>query len=290
MRTTFVLAAILAAGVPAATWQSSTQRTVYVVATDDDKNAVGDLTAADFVVKEGGKEREIVKAERASTPMRVTLAVEERLTMDTTVRSGLFEFMKRVIGSAEISLVTIGIRNTTIVDFTNKLEPLVAGINGFSMNPAKESSVAEGVLDLAIKAEAAKAPRPVIVVVAVNGGAGGVDAKMVIDRLRQSGASMYVVTLAGTTDSSAMGVANANTLSRGEQVLGDGAKQSGGRRIDVPATGGMPRALQQIAGDLQAQYAITYTLPDGVKPDRRFSASIKRRGVSLRAPSQIPDR
>jgi hypothetical protein len=46
----------------------------------------------------------------------------------------------------------------------------------------------------------------------------------------------------------------------------------------------------QIAGDLQAQYAITYTLPDGVKPDRRFNASVKRRGVSLRAPSQIPDR
>jgi hypothetical protein len=176
------------------------------------------------------------------------------------------------------------------VDFTNKLDPHVAAINGFSMNPAKESAVAEGVLDLAMKAEAAKAPRPVIVVVAVNGGTGGVDAKMVIDRLRQSGASLYVVTLAGTTDASAMGVGNTSTLSRGEQVLGDGAKQSGGRRIDVPATGGMPRALMQIAGDLEAQYAITYTLPDGVKPDRRFSASVKRRGVSLRAPAQIPDR
>ena len=290
MRMTFVLAAVLAAGVPAATWQSGTQRTVYVVATDNDKNPVSDLAPADFVVKEGGKEREIVKAERATTPMRLTLAVEERLTMDTTVRMGLFEFMKRLIGSAEISLVTIGIRNTTVVDYTNKLEPLVAGINGFSMNPAKESSVAEGVLDLAMKAEAAKAPRPVIVVVAVNGGTGGVDAKMVIDRLRQSGASLHVVTLAGTTDASAMGVGNASTLSRGEQVLGDGAKQSGGRRIDVSATGGMPRALMQIAGDLEAQYAITYALPDGVKPDRRFSASVKRRGVSLRAPSQIPDR
>jgi len=101
---------------------------------------------------------------------------------------------------------------------------------------------------------------------------------------------MYVVSLAGTTDASAMGVGNANTLARGEQVLGDGAKQSGGRRIDVPATGAMPRALMQIAGDLEAQYAITYTLPDGVKPDRRFNASVKRRGVSLRAPSQISDR
>ena len=75
-----------------------------------------------------------------------------------------------------------------------------------------------------------------------------------------------------------------------EQVLGDGTRQSGGRRIDVTTTNAMPKALQQFANDLLAQYAITYALPDGVKPDRRLNVSVKRRGVSLRAPSVIPDR
>jgi hypothetical protein len=75
-----------------------------------------------------------------------------------------------------------------------------------------------------------------------------------------------------------------------EQVLGDGPKQSGGRRVDVTTTAAFPKALQQIANDLLAQYAITYTLPDGVKPDKRFSITVKRRGISLRAPSTIPDR
>ena len=31
-------------------------------------------------------------------------------------------------------------------------------------------------------------------------------------------------------------------------------------------------------------------LPDGVKMDRRFSISSKRRGITLRAPSVIPDK
>jgi hypothetical protein len=31
-------------------------------------------------------------------------------------------------------------------------------------------------------------------------------------------------------------------------------------------------------------------LPDGVKPNKRFNISTKRRGVTLRAPSTIPDR
>jgi hypothetical protein len=75
-----------------------------------------------------------------------------------------------------------------------------------------------------------------------------------------------------------------------EQVLGDGPKQSGGRRFELTSTGQVSRALQQIAVDLQSQYAITYTLPDGVKPDRRFNVTVKRRGTNVRAPSQIPDR
>ena len=75
-----------------------------------------------------------------------------------------------------------------------------------------------------------------------------------------------------------------------EQVLGDGPKQSGGRRIEVNVTAGIPKALQQVADDLLAQYAVSYVLPDGVKPNKRFQISTKKRGVSLRAPSTIPDR
>ena len=41
---------------------------------------------------------------------------------------------------------------------------------------------------------------------------------------------------------------------------------------------------------LLAQYAVSYVLPDGVKPNKRFQISTKKRGVSLRAPSTIPDR
>jgi hypothetical protein len=75
-----------------------------------------------------------------------------------------------------------------------------------------------------------------------------------------------------------------------EQVIGDGAKQSGGRRFDVVSTGAIPKALQDVASDIMSQYAITYALPEGVKPDKRFSISAVRKGASLRAPSAIPDK
>jgi hypothetical protein len=47
-------------------------------------------------------------------------------------------------------------------------------------------------------------------------------------------------------------------------VLGDGAKQSGGRRIEVTATIAA-KGLQQIASDLSS-YMIQHALPTGSNP------------------------
>ena len=285
LRATVLAASMLA---PPAVIEAA-ERTVYVTVVDGNGAAVTDLTAADLVVKEGGKEREIVKAGPASARMRLTIAVEERLMADAAVRQAMFAFMKRVIDRAEIRLVTIGLRNNTAADYTSALDVLVAGINKLTLNPRPESQVAEGVNEVASELIAARPERSALVVLAFSGGQAGVDPRSVLEKVRQSGVTMSAVTLAGgTTDSSS--AASLAEHSGREQVLGDGPKQSGGRRLEVPSTGAFPQALQQIANDLLAQYAITYTLPEGVKPDKRFSISSKRRGVTLRAPSVIPDR
>ncbi len=271
---------------------SSTQpttRTVYVTITDERSVGLSDLTAADFVVKEGGKEREIVKIERAAAKARVSLAVEELLIADTQVRMGLFEFMKRMVDTAEIRLLTIGLRNTTVVDYTSNLDALAAGINKFTLNPAKESAVAESVLEMSREFSDQKPERPVIVVVCATGGQAGTEARNVLDKLRDSRATMFVAAwLGGGSASASLG--SLADMSGRDQIIGDGPKQSGGRRIDFPGTAAMAKTLLQIASDLQSQYAITYTLPDGVKPDRRFALSVKRRGLSVRAPAAISDK
>jgi hypothetical protein len=285
LRATFLAAAMVAPSVLA----EAAERTVYVTIVDGNGVAVTDLTAADLVVKEGGKEREIAKAGRAAAKMRLTIAVEERLMADTSVRQAMFAFMKRVIDTAEVRLVTIGLRNQTAADYTTALDALVTAINNLTLNPRPESQVAEGVLEVASEFATTKADRPVLVVLAFSGGQAGVDPRNVLEKVRQSGMTMSAVTLmAGGAD--AGGVGAMSDQSGREQILGDGPKQSGGRRTEVPSTGAFPKALQQIADDLLAQYAITYTLPDGVKPDKRFSISSKRRGVTLRAPAAIPDR
>jgi VWFA-related protein len=264
-------------------------RTVYVTVTDGKGGPVADLTAANFTVKEGGKAREIVKAEPATASMRLALMVEERLAGDGPVRKGMFEFARRLNASAEIALITIGLRNDTVVNYTRDLNLVVQALNGLSLNPTPTSNLTEGVLDIARKVQTERPERPVVVVVALSGGqAGGASANQVLTELRQSGATLHAVTL--NVGGNVSQLATMADESGREQVLGDGAKQSGGRRIEVQTTQGIENALQQIAGDLLAQYAITYALPEGVKPDRRLSVSVDRRGASLRAPTAIPDR
>jgi hypothetical protein len=289
-----MVAAILLTGAALAAERPSpaaapTNRTVHVTVVDNKGAPVTDLTPADFVVKEGGKEREVVKAEPATTRMRLALAVEERLTPDNAVRLGIYEFVKRVVNASEISLITIGLANTTVVPYTTDPNPLVAAINNFTLNAARESNLSEGILEIAESFAKNRAERPAIVVVGIAGGQASVDSRTVLEKLAESGATMHAATLAG----GGMGGGDVGRLSDEsgrDQVLGDGPRQSGGRQIDANATAGIPKALQQIAHDLLAQYSITYVLPDGVKPNKRFSISTKRRGVRLRAPSQIPER
>ncbi len=264
-------------------------KTVYVTVTDRKSEPLTDLTAADFSVKEEGKQCEIVKAAPASARMRLALLVEDRLMADSSVRVGVFEFLKRIAGHAEVALIGVGLRNTTVADYTTNLGTLVRAINGFTLNPSKDSNLAEAVLEIARGLSERRAERPVIVAVAISGGQAGVEPQAVLDKLRDSGATMYAVTF-GDTASPATPLGELGDESGREQVLGDGPRQSGGRRLDVHSTGAVPKALQQVAGDLLAQYSITYALPDGVKPGTRVSISVKRKNVLLRAPSVVPAR
>ena len=148
-------------------------RTVYVTITDDKGAPVPDLTAANFKVKEGGKDREIIKAEKATTKPHMAIMLEERLMGDTQTRMGLFEFVKRMNGVAEMSLITSGLRNTTAVPFTSDANLLLKGINELTLNPQPTSNLTECIGDMAKEFQKDKPQRPVMVVVAFSGGQAG---------------------------------------------------------------------------------------------------------------------
>jgi hypothetical protein len=70
------------------------------------------------------------------------------------------------------------------------------------------------------------------------------------------------------------------------RVLGDGPKQTGGRRVEIGGLGGAIPELQSVAAQLKQQYLITYVVPAGEKLNQKLSVSSRRRGITVRAPSR----
>ncbi|HUR02900.1 MAG TPA: hypothetical protein VM347_10195, partial [Nonomuraea sp.] len=198
---------------------AATTRTVYVTVTDGKGAAVTDLTAADLAVKEGGKPRDIVTAEPAKAKMRIAVMLDERLLGDGPTRNGVFALLKRLQPTSEFALITVGLRNQTVVDYTSDLSVIVAAINKLTLNPGPVSNFSESVLDVAKNLTRQRPERPVIVAVAVPSGGevGSGSVSETLNWLRQSGAQLHAVTLTQSTGGS-------------EQILEEGAKQSGGRR------------------------------------------------------------
>ncbi|HVT48329.1 MAG TPA: hypothetical protein VHD57_11115 [Vicinamibacterales bacterium] len=266
-----------------------TSRTVCVTAMGKDGGELSALAPADFTLKEGGKERQIVSVTPLATPLQVALVVENGLTGDNSVRVSMGHLIQHLNGRADVALVTVSQRAVTNVDFTRDGNALIAGINQLGLySPTQEDNLPEGLYDVAQLLAKRPGDRHVIVTMAIDGQqASAMPAQQILDGIRDSGIALYAITLPGRTVATDVG--SLSDQSARSQVLGDGSKQSGGRRQEVPSTMGMPKVMDEFMQELDHQYVITYTLPDGVKPSNRLDVSLKRKDAVLRAPTRIPE-
>lgn len=290
-------AALLLACLPALAGASSDAltRRVYVTASDGKGAPVTGLTAADFVVKEGGKARDIITVAPATGLVQVAILVDDNGT--GIFRFAVGKFIESLLGRAEFSISTVTGQMLRLVDYTTSAQALSEAIAKLNARPSTNDGgqLLDGISEAATELTRRKAPRPVIVALTV----GGVEhstlpANHVLDNLRQSAASLHVISVANSAlrsqsdPSTAAGLLGENmNLS---EVLGDGPKQSGGRHDEIVAAASVTGGLQQLAAALQSQYLVQYAIPEGAKPSDRLSVSVTRRGVSLRAPTRIPDR
>jgi VWFA-related protein len=270
-------------------------REVYVTAADSDGNFVPNLSASDFIVKEGGKAREVVAVKAASEPMQIALLVDDNGT--GIFRAGVARFIQRLLGHAEFALSVVVGQTQKLVEFTTDVKLLTDGINGLMARPSTPDGgqLLEGIYDAAKELSHREAKRPVIVVLTVGGEEHSTrSSHNVLDQLQQSGASMHVFQivnngLRATVDVRKPGALLDENHALGE-VLGDGPKQSGGRLEELVATSGVVASLEELAEELMHQYIVTYELPDGVKASNKLAISVNKPGVSLRAPTRIPGR
>lgn len=289
----------LALFAPAASWAGPVRqaeppaRTVYVTVSDRMGEPLPSLTPADFVVRIGGKPREVVHVEPATAPLRIAIIVDDNGT--GLFRYGVGKFMEKLQGHAEFAVSKVTGQTQKMVDYTSDGRLLGEVLSQLGARPetADGGQLLEGIAETARDFQKRRTLRPVIVALTVGGEEHStLPAHHVLDELRKSGAALHVISVTNSALRSTVAVQKpaallGENLNLGE-VLGEGPKQSGGSRGEIVASAGVVSGLQQLAmALLHNQYAVSYAEGDGKSSDK-ISVTTKAAGVSVVAPTRIP--
>jgi len=271
-------------------------RHIYISAIDKKGDPVAGLTAKDLTVREDGVKRDVLSVQAATAPLAIALLVDDTGPGIRFIREGVGMFMQRLGGLAEIALISTGGRNTTIVDFTRRLDELYQGVRQLSTRTTTGAYLLDGIHDAIGALNERESERPVIVVLTLEGPEfSNLRADRLIGELLRSGASMHVVALGKPTLKTMTSWNEMPSQSLRENLdeninrkkfLEDGSRQSGGRYEQVLVDSGVPAAMKGLADELASQYVVVYSHTDG-PASRKINVGTTRGGVKVRARTEM---
>lgn len=282
----FASAAIVLCAAGTATAQP-TEREMYVSVLDENGAPVTGLGPEDFVIREDGLAREVLRVRRATAPLQIALLVDTSRAATEYIRDirvGLLGFVSAMHEGNELAVISIGEAPRIFTDYTGDLRALKAGVERiFAMSDAGTYAL-DGLVDVSRGLRKREAPRPVIVLVMAEGiEYSNYHYDHVLDALRDSGAAFHALVIGqGAAD-----VLNDEIRSR-NIVLDRGPKQSGGQREQLLTSMAVGSALERLAAELKNQYLVTYARPPSLIPPERTEVSaknpaLKARGTPVRA-------
>lgn len=263
-------------------------QTVYVSVLGAREAPVTGLSAADFAVREDGVAREVLKAEPATDPMQIVLIVDDSQAAADALqpmREGLTAFVEKLKGRAEIGIVTVGDRATSLVPSTTDTAALKKGITRIFARTGSGAYLLDAIMDVSRGFERRKATRPVIVALTMEGVEfSNLQYDSVLKALQASGASLHALAVGTPASSMADEMRNRNV------VLAEGTERTGGRRDQILTPSGIAEALPRVADELLNQYMVTYGRPESLIPPEKMQVTVSRPNVTVRARTRTAGR
>jgi hypothetical protein len=196
----FLLGAVTLASVsPLA---QAVQKAMYVSVVDQAGAPVPNLGPSDFIVREDDVAREVVNVVPADEPMQVAVLVD---TSDVAreqipyLRDAVPTFVNTLISGGvrnQVAIVAFGERPTILADYTSNSAVLKKATDLIWANPMSGPYLLDAILEVSEGLTKREAPRPVIIAIAAEGQELSYrHDDQVLDRLRKSGAQLYVLML-----------------------------------------------------------------------------------------------
>jgi len=268
--------------------RATRERQVIVSVLEKNDRVATGLTPAEFVVREDGVAREVLRVEPATDPMQIFVLVDTSAGTQVLIpdlRKGVQTFASVIWArspESEIALMEFGERPTHLADFSRSASVLDHGIERLNEHTGSGAYLLEAVADASKALKKKEAKRPIIAVFAAAGSRefSTLTSKRIEDSLKDANnTTLWALELQdnGRADMSDEG------RERGV-VLGDVTAKSGGTREIMLDRMNMEAKFTTLAERLSSQYALTYAHPDSLVPPSKLEVTLKRQGARLLAP------
>ena len=258
------------------------ERDMFVSVLDKADRPVLTLGVPDFIVREDGRVREVLRARKAADVIEIALLVDTSQALGnqvSDVRKGLEAFIAKMRPQAQISIIGLADRPTIHTDYTNSQEQLARGV-GFIFPVQGAGAYTLDAVDEVLKGfEQRKPERSAIVVVWAGGQEFSTGMyEPLIDGLKARGTALHVIAIGARTPPDA-----ATTEGRNRELLFDrGTTDTGGRRENIITSMATVDALDHLADELLGQYRITFARPDTLVPPGKTEVAVRPAGLKAR--------
>jgi hypothetical protein len=239
-----------------------------------------EVTPDTIMIREDGNRREVLRVARATSPMPVALIVDNSQAMTATItdlRKALATFLNTIDGIGPTAIFTVADRPTILQEYTTSSKDLLAAASRLFHSPNSGATLLDTIADVSrglVRRESDRAA--MVVVTGENIEYSNLDYTQVLERLRESGAMLYVMVLVNPNGSHATDEARNRAT-----VLDRGPRESGGMRIDVLTSMSFESQLKVFGEMLKSQYRVTYNRPESLIQPERVQVSSAKPGVEV---------
>ena len=303
------LGALLLAAVPAT--GQSVERSLAVAVLDGDGAPVPGLNPADFVVREDGDRREVLRVRQDTAPLQIALLVDTSEAAARAVgdfRKGVRAFIDAMDDGDRIAIIGFGGRPRILAASTQERAPLLDAADGLFSSVGTAAYLLDALSETAEGFVKREANRPVMVVLATEGvDHSYADVTSVLRTVEEAAITVHTVVLTGSSSANAnrfgnrfgRGAGRFNPLNGAgspggvgsplaqwridrDQVLQRAPVLTGGRRRDLLVHTGVERTLRAVAAELRSRYLVVYAAPRTLVPPDGVDVRVNRDDVSVR--------
>jgi Ca-activated chloride channel homolog len=253
---------------------------LYTSVVDKDGEPVTGLGPDEFVVREDGARREVLRVTPATEPISIAVLIDtsQAATDDIrNIRDGVTAFVQQMAKEHEIALITIGDRPTIVQDYTRNVELLKAGIGRLFAAPGSGMTLLDALVETSRGLGKREGARAAIVPVITDGTEfSNRHYREVIDALKAGGASLHAITIGTFPTSVADPIRNRAT------VLDQGPRETGGQRVTLLTSMAVEQALGKLARELSNQHKVVYGRPESLLQPETVTVSVTRPGLVAR--------